>query len=199
MDHHQHPLPGLPVQLGRASTTMSVDISWRPSTSVDSSWPRRPRYTSCRTTRAPRRKQVCCAACTSKLPARARQARARGARQRARCVCGHPPGAPPTASMYKVVLDGECQGPCSGYRQASRTASSRWRKDTVFNYKCTALLPPAAERTIRWNDPDLAIDWGIAAPIVSAKDRRRFAVPITGTMAIQELAAEPCTAPHNSS
>jgi dTDP-4-dehydrorhamnose 3,5-epimerase len=43
--------------------------------------------------------------------------------------------------------------------------------DTVFAYKCTAYYHPAAERTIRWNDPDLAIDWGHADPIVSAKDR----------------------------
>lgn len=42
--------------------------------------------------------------------------------------------------------------------------------DTVFAYKCTAYYEPAAERTIRWNDPDLAIDWGHPAPIVSTKD-----------------------------
>jgi dTDP-4-dehydrorhamnose 3,5-epimerase len=41
-----------------------------------------------------------------------------------------------------------------------------------FLYKTTAYYAPAAERTIRWNDADLAIAWpdvGIA-PIVSAKD-----------------------------
>ena len=39
-------------------------------------------------------------------------------------------------------------------------------------YKTTAYYAPAAERTIRWDDADLAIDWpdvGVAA-IVSAKD-----------------------------
>lgn len=42
--------------------------------------------------------------------------------------------------------------------------------DTLFLYKCTAFYNPPAERTIRWNDPDLAIDWGVSAPLVSPKD-----------------------------
>lgn len=42
--------------------------------------------------------------------------------------------------------------------------------DAVFAYKCTTYYTPAAERTIRWNDPDLAIDWGVEAPVVSEKD-----------------------------
>ena len=43
--------------------------------------------------------------------------------------------------------------------------------DAEVLYKCTALYAPACERTVRWNDPDLAIAWPVAAPIVSAKDR----------------------------
>lgn len=41
---------------------------------------------------------------------------------------------------------------------------------TIFAYKCTNYYAPAAERTILWNDPDLAIDWGVAHPVISAKD-----------------------------
>jgi dTDP-4-dehydrorhamnose 3,5-epimerase len=40
-------------------------------------------------------------------------------------------------------------------------------------YKCTALYAPAAERTVAWNDPDLAIGWPLVdgePPVVSAKD-----------------------------
>ncbi len=37
-------------------------------------------------------------------------------------------------------------------------------------YKCTTLWNPAGDRTIVWNDPDLAIDWRVAAPIISPKD-----------------------------
>ena len=45
--------------------------------------------------------------------------------------------------------------------------------DTVgFAYKTTDFYSPAGERTIVWNDPDLAIAWPVAADeaIVSAKD-----------------------------
>jgi dTDP-4-dehydrorhamnose 3,5-epimerase len=40
-------------------------------------------------------------------------------------------------------------------------------------YKCTDFYAPADERTIAWNDPDLAIDWPLARgvlPTLSAKD-----------------------------
>lgn len=40
-------------------------------------------------------------------------------------------------------------------------------------YKCTDFYSPAAERTLIWNDPDLAIDWPLTParePKVSAKD-----------------------------
>ncbi|MCB9170685.1 MAG: dTDP-4-dehydrorhamnose 3,5-epimerase [Flavobacteriales bacterium] len=42
---------------------------------------------------------------------------------------------------------------------------------SVFQYKCSKYYHPAAERTLRWNDPALGIDWGIDRPIVSEKDQ----------------------------
>ena len=40
-----------------------------------------------------------------------------------------------------------------------------------FLYKTTDYWYPEHERSIRWNDPDLAIDWPLAGePIVAAKD-----------------------------
>jgi dTDP-4-dehydrorhamnose 3,5-epimerase len=38
-------------------------------------------------------------------------------------------------------------------------------------YKCSGYYTPGAEGAIVWNDPELAIDWPIRDPIVSAKDR----------------------------
>lgn len=42
-----------------------------------------------------------------------------------------------------------------------------------FLYKTTDYYAPQFERTIRWNDPTLAISWPItAAPLLSAKDQQ---------------------------
>ncbi|MDX9701031.1 MAG: dTDP-4-dehydrorhamnose 3,5-epimerase [Rhodocyclaceae bacterium] len=42
----------------------------------------------------------------------------------------------------------------------------------LFAYKCTDVYNPAAEGSVLWNDPDLAIPWPLAGePELSAKDR----------------------------
>lgn len=43
-------------------------------------------------------------------------------------------------------------------------------ENAVFHYKCTALYSKEHERAIRFNDPDINIDWNVHAPIVSSKD-----------------------------
>lgn len=46
--------------------------------------------------------------------------------------------------------------------------------DTIFSYKCTARYDVASERSLRWDDTDLAIDWQLSTldgpPRVSDKD-----------------------------
>jgi dTDP-4-dehydrorhamnose 3,5-epimerase len=42
--------------------------------------------------------------------------------------------------------------------------------DTIFSYKCTNYYNKESEASIRWNDPDLNIDWGIDDPSLSEKD-----------------------------
>lgn len=52
-----------------------------------------------------------------------------------------------------------------GFYVASETAD--------FVYKCTDYYVPEEERTIRWDDPTLAIEWPLAAdtvPLVSTRD-----------------------------
>jgi dTDP-4-dehydrorhamnose 3,5-epimerase len=39
-----------------------------------------------------------------------------------------------------------------------------------FLYKCSDFYDAADERGILWNDPTLAISWGLATPLVSEKD-----------------------------
>lgn len=43
--------------------------------------------------------------------------------------------------------------------------------NTIFSYKCTQVYNKQSEASIRWDDPDLAIDWKIQNPIISEKDR----------------------------
>jgi len=44
--------------------------------------------------------------------------------------------------------------------------------DTVFCYKCTQVFDKESEMSIRWDDPDLNIDWGFTDPLVTIKDRQ---------------------------
>lgn len=39
-----------------------------------------------------------------------------------------------------------------------------------FLYKCSDVYDPASEYGILWNDPDVAISWGVANPLLSEKD-----------------------------
>jgi dTDP-4-dehydrorhamnose 3,5-epimerase len=49
-----------------------------------------------------------------------------------------------------------------GFCVLSRTAD--------FFYKCTDFYAPDHERSIRWDDPDLAIEWPMKSPILSERD-----------------------------
>ncbi|MEE4256550.1 MAG: dTDP-4-dehydrorhamnose 3,5-epimerase [Bacteroidales bacterium] len=44
-------------------------------------------------------------------------------------------------------------------------------ENTIFIYKCTNIYHKESENSIRWDDPDLNIDWGISEPVISDKDR----------------------------
>ena len=41
-----------------------------------------------------------------------------------------------------------------------------------FLYKCSDFYDPGDEHGIRWNDPDLGIQWNVANPLISEKDSR---------------------------
>lgn len=43
--------------------------------------------------------------------------------------------------------------------------------DCEVQYKCSAAYAPESDGAIRWNDPDIAVDWlGVLDPILSSKD-----------------------------
>ena len=44
--------------------------------------------------------------------------------------------------------------------------------DVEFLYKADNYYAPEADSGIRWNDPDIAIEWGVENPILSEKDKQ---------------------------
>lgn len=70
---------------------------------------------------------------------------------------------------YAIVLSGETQtqffipeGFAHGFCVLSETA--------LFLYKCSDFYHPEDEGGLLWNDPQLAIPWGVEHPILSDKD-----------------------------
>ncbi len=44
-------------------------------------------------------------------------------------------------------------------------------EEAVVTYKCSDYYAPDAELSIRWDDPDIGIQWPVHAPILSPRDR----------------------------
>lgn len=44
--------------------------------------------------------------------------------------------------------------------------------DVEFLYKADRYYAPEADSGIRWNDPDIGVDWGVDQPILSEKDKK---------------------------
>lgn len=100
-------------------------------------------------------------------------------------------GSPTFGQWYGEMLTAETgrqmflpPGFAHGFVVTSETA--------LFAYKCTHVYAPHAEIAVAWDDPDLAIDWPVEAPQLSAKDR---AAPrwrdVAGTLPFVYEAAAP--------
>ena len=79
-------------------------------------------------------------------------------------------GSPTFGAHLKVELDEDNRrqlwvprGLAHGFIVRSESAD--------FYYKCDDVHSPADELVLRWNDPQLAIDWGCDAPDLSQRDR----------------------------
>ncbi len=80
------------------------------------------------------------------------------------------PGSPTFGRHVSAVLSAENKleiyvpaGFAHGFSVLSEAAE--------FLYKCGDLYHPEDERGIRFDDPELGIDWRVATPLLSAKDR----------------------------
>lgn len=78
-------------------------------------------------------------------------------------------GSPTFGRWEAVILSAENkrqfwipEGFAHGFAVLSETA--------LFNYLCTDVYVKEADAGIRWNDADIAVDWPISAPLLSAKD-----------------------------
>lgn len=80
------------------------------------------------------------------------------------------PESPTFGQWYGVNLSGENKQQLyipPGYAHGFCVLS-----DTVdVTYKCTSLYVPSEDAGVRWDDPDIGIDWPISDPLVSEKDR----------------------------
>ena len=90
-------------------------------------------------------------------------------------------------SIWDVAVDVRLGSPVFGQHVATELSAENFRQlyvppgllhgfcvtseVTQVEYKCTAVYDPAADFSVRWNDPELAIPWPIADPILSDKDR----------------------------
>lgn len=89
-------------------------------------------------------------------------------------------------AIYDVVVDLRKGSPTFGKWQGFILTSENKRQilvpkgfahgiltlvpNTQIMYKVDEYYSPKHDRSIRWNDPDLAIDWPVSKPILSEKD-----------------------------
>lgn len=44
--------------------------------------------------------------------------------------------------------------------------------DTEVQYKCSDVYAPDCDGAVRWDDPQIGIDWGVTVPVLSDKDAK---------------------------
>jgi dTDP-4-dehydrorhamnose 3,5-epimerase len=92
-------------------------------------------------------------------------------------------GSPTFGRWTAVVLSAENKRHFwipEGFAHGFVTLSER----ALFSYLCTATYDRTADAGIRWDDPTLAIDWPVSAPLLSDKDAR---APLLGNVAEDRL------------
>ena len=79
-------------------------------------------------------------------------------------------GSPTFGQWQSFLLDGEKNNMV--YVPEGFAHGFAALEDTILQYKCTNLYNKSSEGGIRWDDPDLTIDWEVKNPIISEKDEQ---------------------------
>lgn len=90
--------------------------------------------------------------------------------------------------VFDVAVDVRRGGPTFGRWWGTRLSSDDYRQlwipegfahgfvalseEAIVSYKCSAFYSPGDDRTLRWDDPDIGIEWPVSEPLLSEKDRR---------------------------
>lgn len=77
-------------------------------------------------------------------------------------------GSPNFGKSYAAVLDADRNNLL--YIPTGFAHGFSVLEDAIFAYKCSAYYHQASEGGIKWDDPQLALDWQVEHPIISAKD-----------------------------
>lgn len=56
--------------------------------------------------------------------------------------------------------------------------------EAIISYKCSDYYNPDGERGVRWDDPDIRINWDVERPILSEKDRK---LPLLSSITEEDL------------
>ncbi len=78
-------------------------------------------------------------------------------------------GSKTFGAVFSTILDAERNNQL--YIPAGFAHGFSVLEDAIFSYKCSNYYHKASEGGIHWNDPALAIDWGVSEPIISEKDK----------------------------
>lgn len=89
--------------------------------------------------------------------------------------------------VFDVAVDVRRGGPTFGRWWGTRLSSDDYRQlwipegfahgfvalseEAIVSYKCSAFYSPGDDRTLRWDDPDIGIEWPVSEPLLSEKDR----------------------------
>jgi dTDP-4-dehydrorhamnose 3,5-epimerase len=95
-----------------------------------------------------------------------------------------------SGEIYDVAVDARPDSPTFGQWDGAHLSGDNFKQlfipegflhgfcvlseTAIVHYKCSSLYDPTDQMGVIWNDPDLAINWPVASPILSEKDLKNI-------------------------